>query len=138
MVEAMSRETESRPTRGKQLSVLGAVAIVGTTAFLVLIAALHFLSPDISPVDRPTSEYATGPFGYLMTSAFVALSCATWALVIGLHRDLPRAGVHRTGLVLLGIWGICLLAAATFPIDPEGAAQSAAGTIHRINGPSRS
>lgn len=130
----MNAETALTAT-GKQLSVLGAVAIVATSYFLVIIAALNFLSPDISPVDRPTSEYATGPFGYLMTSAFVALSIATWALVIGLRQDLPGAGVHRVGLVFLGVWGIGLLVAAAFQIDPEGAAQTVAGTIHRINGP---
>jgi hypothetical protein len=122
-------------TAGVQRSTLGAIGVGGTSYFLLVIAAMHFLSPDISPIDRPTSEYATGPFGYLMTSAFVALSAATWSIVIGLWRDLPQSGIHRTGLVFLGVFGTALLIAAAFPIDPEGAAQTAAGTVHRIDGP---
>ena len=69
----------------KPVAHLATVAIVGTALFVVLIAALHFLSPEFNPIERPTSEYATGPFGYLMTAAFLALSLSTWALVIGLR-----------------------------------------------------
>lgn len=120
---------------GMKSSNFGAVAVVGTSYFLVVIVAMHFLSPDISPVDRPTSEYATGPFGYLMTSGFAALSIATWSLVVGLWRDLPDSGIHRIGLIALGVFGVGLLVAAIFPIDPEGAASTTAGTVHRFNGP---
>jgi hypothetical protein len=70
-----------------------------------------------------------------MTSAFIVLSVATWTLVIGLRRDLAKPAQSRVGLVFLGVFGIGLLVAATFPIDLEGAPQTLAGTIHRINGP---
>jgi hypothetical protein len=115
--------------------ILATLAMLGTAYFVVVIAALHFLRPDINPVERPTSEYAVGPFGYLMTSAFVSLSLATWALVVGLRRDLSLARLHRVGLGFLGVWGIGLLVAAAFPIDVDGAPGTLAGTIHRINGP---
>jgi hypothetical membrane protein len=131
----MPSDSTATSEAGKQLTLLAVIAIFGTAYFVVVIAAMHFLSPDISPVQRPTSEYATGPFGYLMTSAFVALGVASWALVVGLRRDLPRQGIHRIGLGFLGVWGVGLLVAATFPIDPESAPQTLAGTIHSINGP---
>jgi hypothetical protein len=120
---------------GRPVAVLATVAILATAYFVVIIAALHFLSPDFNPIERPTSEYAVGPFGYLMTSAFVALSLSTWALVIGLRRDLSSPAQSRLGLGLLWVWGIGLLVAATFPIDLDGAPQTLAGTIHAINGP---
>jgi hypothetical protein len=66
---------------------------------------------------------------------FVALSLSTWALVIGLHRDLSKPAQSRLGLGLLGVFGIGLLVAATFPIDLDGAPETLAGTIHAINGP---
>jgi hypothetical protein len=130
MQAEMASSKAARP-----LATSAPVAIAGTVYFVAAIAALHFLSPDLSPIDAPTSEYAVGPFGYLMTSAFVALSLSTWALVVGLHRDLPRAGVHRVGIGFLAIWGLGLLVAATFPIDLDGAPRTLAGTIHGINGP---
>lgn len=131
----MQGNMASSPKARKQLVILATVAALGTAYFVVVIAALHFLRPDINPVERPTSEYAVGPFGYLMTSAFVSLSLGTWALVVGLHRDLPRSRLHRVGLGFLGAWGIGLLVAATFPIDVDGAPRTVAGTIHRIDGP---
>jgi len=132
-----SREGGTRSTReaGSPVAILATVAIVGTACFVALIASLHFLSPDFDPIERPTSEYARGPFGYLMTLAFVSLSLSTWALVIGLHRDLSEPARSRLGLIFLGVWGIGLLVAATFPIDLEGAPETLAGTIHSINGP---
>lgn len=120
---------------GKPVTVLATVAIVGTACFVALIAALHFLSPEFNPIERPTSEYAVGPFGYLMTAAWVCLSLSTWALIIGLRRDLSRPAQSRLGLSFLGIWGVGLLVAATFPIDLDGAPPTLAGTIHAINGP---
>ena len=65
--------------------------------FPLVIVAMHVLSPDIDRVNRPTSDYATGPFGYVMTSGFIALSIATWSLVIGLHRSLSSHGAQRAG-----------------------------------------
>jgi hypothetical protein len=132
-----SRERGTRQTReaGRLVAILATIAIVGAVCFVALIAVLHFLSPDFDPIERPTSEYAAGPFGYLMTLAFISMSLSTWALVIGLHRDLSEPARSRLGLIFLGVWGIGLLVAATFPIDLEGVPETVAGTIHSINGP---
>ena len=88
--------------------------------FALVIVAMHFIRPDINPIERPTSKYAVGPFGYLMTSAFLSLSVGTWALVLGLRRDLRHSSPFRIGTTFLALWGVGLLVAATFPIDPEG------------------
>ena len=37
------------------------------------VATLHVVSPDLEPRSRRLSEYANGPYGYLMTLAFLAL-----------------------------------------------------------------
>ena len=131
----MPPELAKSATRSPSSAVLGNLALGGTTFFLIVIVAMHILSPDIDPVHRPTSEYATGPFGYLMASAFLALSLATWVLVAGLNEDLRPRGAERIGLFFLAWFAIALLIAAAFPLDPEGAPRSLAGTIHRINGP---
>jgi hypothetical protein len=123
------------PEVGRSVPVLATVSIVGTACFVALIIALHVLSPDFDPIDRPTSEYARGDFGYLMTLAFVSLSVSTSALVVGLHRNLSEPARSLLGLGFLGIWGLGLLVAATFPIDLDGAPETRAGTIHAINGP---
>ena len=128
------RPSETRDA-GKPIAGLATVAIVGTSLFLALIAALHFLKMEMNPIDRPTSEYAVGRFGYLMTLAFVCMSAATWALIMGLRRDLSGPAQSPLLLGLLGVFGTGLLVAASFPIDLDGAPQTLAGTIHSINGP---
>jgi hypothetical protein len=111
------------------------VAVVAVAYFAVIIVALHVLRPDLNPLSRPTSEYAVGAYGLLMSTAFFSMSVATFALVIGLARGLSHAARSRVGLGLLSLWGIGVLIAMIFPIDAEGASPTLAGTIHGINGP---
>jgi len=118
-----------------QLARIATVAIVGVAYFVVIIVVLHFLRADLNPIRRPTSEYAVGPYGFLMTSAFFSMSLASFALVIGLHQGISQRARSQVGLGLLGIWGVGVLIAMSFPIDVEGAPQTISGTIHRINGP---
>src|SRR5215211_356099 len=118
-----------------QLARIATVAIVGVAYFVVIIVVLHFLRPDLNPIRRPTSEYAVGQYGFLMSSAFFSISLASFALVIGLHQGISQRARSQVGLGLLGVWGVGVLIAMSFPIDPEGAPQTISGTIHRINGP---
>ena len=119
----------------KQVARAATVALVGVAYFVVIIVVLHLLRPDLSPISQPTSEYAVGRYGFLMTSAFFSMSLASFALVIGLYQGVPLRARSRIGLGLLGLWGIGVLVAMSFPIDPEGAPQTVSGTIHQINGP---
>jgi hypothetical protein len=124
----------SLPTR-KQVASIATVALVGIAYFVVIIVALHVLRPDLNPIQRPTSEYAVGPYGWLMTSAFFNMSVASWALVIGLYQGVSQPARSRIGLGLMGLWGVGVLIAMLFPIDLDGAPQTLSGMIHRINGP---
>lgn len=119
---------------GKQVARFATIALVGIAYFAVVIIALHVLRSDHNPIRRPTSEYAVGPYGFLMTSAFFSMSVASLALVAGLYQGLSQPARSRIGLGLLGLWGVCALIAMTFPIDLEGVPPTLSGTIHRING----
>jgi hypothetical protein len=121
--------------RKKQVAALATAALLAIAYFVAIIVVMHFLRPDHDPMRRPTSEYAVGPYGFLMTSAFVSMSLGSLALVVGLYRTLSEPARSRIGLGLLGVWVAGLLIAATFPIDLEGAPQTTSGTVHRINGP---
>jgi hypothetical protein len=119
----------------KQVARIATVALVGIAYFAVIIVALHYLRPDHNPLSQPTSEYAVGPYGFLMTSAFFSVSLASLALVIGLYQGVSQPARSRIGLGLMGVWVVGVLIAMIFPIDPEGAPQTISGTVHRINGP---
>ena len=131
MLPESARSTKPSPSS----QTLGSLAVGGTAFFLLVVVAMHALNPNVDIAHRPTSDYATGRFGYLMTSAFVALSLATWSLVMGFSRSLRPSGTQRIDLFFLAWFATGLLIAACFPIDPEGAPKSFAGTVHRINGP---
>lgn len=49
------------------------------------VVALHLLRSDLDPVGHRLSEYANGPYGYLMTTAFVALGGALLTMAVGLR-----------------------------------------------------
>jgi hypothetical protein len=116
----------------RQLTTL---ALIGIAYFAVVIIVLHFLRSDLDPLSSPTSEYAVGSYGFLMTSAFLAMSIASLSLLIGLRKSIPKSSGATLGLVLLGIWGVGVLIAMSFPINSEEAKPTLANIIHRINGP---
>jgi hypothetical protein len=116
----------------KQLTSLALMCIA---YFVIVIVSLHFLRPDLNPISHPTSEYAVGPYGFLMTTAFLSMSVASLSLVIGLFKGIPEPARSRIGLILLGIWGVGVLIAMSFPINLEGTELTFTSTIHRINGP---
>lgn len=119
----------------KQVAGIATVSIAAVAYFAMIIVALHFLRPDLNPLSHPTSAYAVGPYGFLMTSAFFSMSMASLALVIGLYQGVPQLARSRIGLGLLGVWSVGVLIAMIFPIDLEGAPQTISGTIHQTSGP---
>ena len=116
----------------KQLSVVAFIFIIYFAAIIVI---LHFLRPDVNPAASPTSEYAVGRYGFLMSSAFVSMSIATFSLLIGLNRVIYKSAPYRAGRVLFVIWGLGLFIALSFPINPQGTELTTKNLIHRINGP---
>lgn len=119
----------------RQLAGIATITIVGAIYFAGIIVALHFVRADYDPVAVTTSHYAVGPYGFLMTSAFFSMSLASLALVVGLYLAMSPQTRSRFGLGLMAMWGLGVLVAMVFPIDPEGAPQTISGTIHRVNGP---
>jgi hypothetical protein len=115
------------------LRVLALLAIVGVADFLLILAALHFLRPDVNPVSEPISNYAVGPYGLLLTAADIGIGLAAFALMFGLYLGIAPPGRSYVGLFLLGLYGVSELLAGIFPIDVGGEATTF-GTIHNIVG----
>lgn len=57
--------------------VAARVAFTGAVVCLVLLAALHALKPDVAPSWQMVSEYAIGPFGWVMLAVRPALREST-------------------------------------------------------------
>jgi bacteriorhodopsin len=133
--QTMLAATRTLSSKTKTVTRTATLAMAAVTYFALAIVALHVLRPDHNPISRPTSEYAVGPYGFLMTTAFFSMSVASWALVIGLQQGLAPSARSRIGLGLLALWAVGVSIAMLFPIDLDGAPPTLAGTIHAINGP---
>lgn len=119
--------------RSRVTMFLALLAIVGIADFLLNIAALHFVRPDVNPVLEPISNYAVGPYGFLLTAADIGGGLAALALIFGLYLGIAPRGRSYVGLVLLGLYGVSVLLAGIFPID-VGAETTTFGAIHNIVG----
>lgn len=97
----------------------GSTAAARTAAVAALVAAaavlaLHALRRDLEPASHRLSEYATGPWGWLMTLAFAAVAAGVWLL----RRALPADDRVRPVPVLLVVASIGFVMSAAFPTDP--------------------
>jgi hypothetical membrane protein len=101
------------------------------SAFVLLL--MHVLRPDYTPVDHMISDYAVGPYGWVMTTAWLAMSCGCAMLMLGFFRDGPASIPARLGAVLLGVASIGLLVTAIFPTDLQGAPATRSGDIHNVS-----
>jgi hypothetical protein len=129
----MESQDRSRVTLSRVTMVLALLAIVGIVDFLLNVAVLHFVRPDVNPVLEPVSNYAVGPYGFLFTAADIGLGLAALALTFGLYLSIAPPGRSYVGLFLLGLYGVSVLLAGIFPIDVGGEATTF-GIIHNIVG----
>lgn len=108
-----------------------AIACFAYGALVLLL--MHVLRPDYTPVDHMISDYAVGRYGWVMTTAWLAMSCGCLMLMLGLLRNGPRSVIARIGTLLLGVASIGLLVTAIFPTDLEGAPLTRSGDIHNMS-----
>jgi hypothetical protein len=130
---AISNTMMESQRRSRVTMVLALLTIVGIADFLSIIAAMHFVRPDVNPVLEPMSNYAVGPYGFLLTAADMGLGLAALALTLGLYLSIAPPGRSYVGLFLLGLYGVSQLLAGIFPID-VGGETTTVGAIHNIVG----
>lgn len=109
---------------------LAEVAIACFGYFTVVLVVLHVLRPEYTPVDHMISDYAVGRLGWVMTTAFVAMSAGCLTLGLGMAVAGPRTVPGRAAVLLLWVATAGLLATAIFPTDLETAATTTTGNIH--------
>lgn len=129
----MTNTELAAPVRSQRTIWANLVVLSFSYAFAVLVL-LHFLRPDYTPRSHMISDYAVGQFGWLMKSAFVAMSLGDLSLAIGLSRSGLRSPLARLTMVLLVVVSLGLIVSAIFPTDlEESAVSTQAGNIHAIS-----
>ena len=92
------------PTSGGERGaprVLAVLAIVGVADYLLIVAALHFLRPDVNPVTEAISNYGVGTYSSLLTAAVLGSAVAALALTLGLYLGMVPPARSYVGLFSL-------------------------------------
>ena|SRR5205085_1764599 len=93
-----------------------AVLLIGAT--ILLLAALHVLSPEFSPSWRVISEYAFGHYAWVLSLMFLCMGSSSWALAAAIWSEVHTSG-GKVGLWLLLIAGLGGAMASFFNITHE-------------------
>jgi hypothetical protein len=112
------------------------LSFAGAATFVVLLAALHFIKPEIDPSWHFISEYAIGDYGWVMVIAFLAFALSYASLFFALRAEIRTLG-GRIGLALLLVSAAGLILAAVFTTDPVNTSQeamTAEGRLHNLGG----
>jgi hypothetical protein len=117
-------------------SSLAARAVIGAAALaLIALAALHILKPDIDPSRTMISQYALGPYGWVMALCFAAFAAGSGCLFAALIAHVPSL-LGRIGLAFLLAAAVGLAMGAVFPMDPVSTApgqMSFSGEMHGVS-----
>ena len=82
---------------------------------LVLLAALHALSPEFDPSWRMVSEYALGRYGWGLALMFLSMSLASFALFFAIKPQIRTMG-GKIGLGFLLAAGVGMAMASVFDV----------------------
>ncbi|HSJ44579.1 MAG TPA: DUF998 domain-containing protein [Euzebyales bacterium] len=103
-----------RAQRARGWTAAARAAAVAALVAAAAVLALHALRRDLEPASHRLSEYAIGPWGWLMTLAFALVAAGVWLL----RRALPADDRLRPVPVLLAVASIGFVVSAVFPTDP--------------------
>jgi hypothetical protein len=132
----MAKETTFAMQVAPVSRTAASLSFAGAATFAVLLAALHFIKPELDPSWHFISEYAIGEYGWIMVLAFFALALSYVTLFIAIRTQLRTIG-GRIGLALLLVSAAGLITAAIYTTDPITASQDAMtteGQLHNLGG----
>jgi hypothetical protein len=81
MAKAMTRAVPIR-NPSQVVGPAAWLAVITTFVTILLLAALHVLSPEFAPSWRVVSEYAFGHYAWVLLLMFLSWGISSWALVV--------------------------------------------------------
>lgn len=94
-----------------------AIAIAGIITYHTLLFVLIGLRPDLDPYWHTISEWAIGPWGWMMTSAFIIAGLSYGALFFAVAPEV-RGWWGYLGLFIFGLCSLGLIGVGAFTMDP--------------------
>lgn len=109
------------------------ISFIAAGLFLVLLAVLHIIKPELDPSWHFISEYEIGNYGWLMQLAFLSLALSCIFLIIAIRSQVRNiSGYIGLFLLLISAGGMILAAAfTTDPLNTPKEAWTTHGTIHQ-------
>ena len=101
----------------RKVAWLAVITICCIVYFFLVVAILHVLRSDVNTVRQAVSNYAIGPYGFLMISAFFALALGMFSLASGLAGEMKLTRPAIIALRLLYLASIGLVVVGIFPGD---------------------
>ena len=112
------------------------LSIAAVITYQVILIALIFIRPDLDPSWHTLSEWAIGPYGWIMSMAFV-ISAVSYAALFTMLKSQIRGSMGRIGLGILSVCVVGTVGIGVFTTDPlDGKALSTTGLLHIIFGTS--
>jgi Protein of unknown function (DUF998) len=119
-----------------RVKAFGSVAVAGIGLFVAAALLMHFVQPELDPIQMAVSYYMNGRLGWVLGIGLVAMGIGSLSIAWGLHLMLDRRGLG-VGVWLLVVWAIGCIVGGIFPPDPPGhwdQPASLSGTIHGLAG----
>jgi hypothetical protein len=110
------------------------VSLVATAGFVLCLALLHIIKPELDPSWHFISEYEIGDYGWVMRLAFfcLSLSCAGLGLAIAGQARTVGGYVGLASLLLAAVGMAMAGVFVTEPITPSRVAQTTHGRLHEL------
>src|SRR5215470_17529554 len=112
---------------------LAEAALVCFAVFALGIALMHFLRPDYEVSSHMVGDYAVGPWGGVMTTAFAGASLGCLMLALGIARSRPGSLAGWLAAALFAIASVGFAVTAAYPTELPGAPSTTAGDIHDMS-----
>lgn len=122
----------------RQLGLAGVTGVTGVVSFAVAFGAMHFIQPDLDPIESWGSHYAFGRGGWVMRLGFILAGMGTLSLTLGLRKSMAAGKRKGLSTVLMGLVGVGFVGSGLFNADPileDGTtAYTTEGSLHVLAG----
>ena len=105
MNEVIAKDKASSVSAIPASQIAARLSIGAAVTAVVLLGALHVLSPEFAPSWRMVSEYANGRYGWVLSLMFASWAISAWALAYAIWPQVKTIA-GKIGLVLLIVAGI--------------------------------
>jgi hypothetical protein len=113
--------------------------LIGSLLFVAVFVAEDVFSPDFNWLSTAVSEHSRPPHGWIQITTFIVVGLLFVIFSGGIAKELRDVPGSRTGPLMIGIIGVCLILSGPFVTDPGGVVMGSSGAtwhgaVHGIVG----